>query len=292
MIRSRSDDRDRRAGCGFGRAGSGSDQVHDPLGDESLYGKRLLLHALAEVQFELLVQQPRSRPDPDTGKAPKDLVKVYQPGFRIGGPIQIPGLYDGHDKAFFFFNYEEFRQPSQVSRTRRILTPSAQQGLFSYGSQTINVLSVAAANGQTATADPTIKKLLADIYGSTTAGTLQARSDPNTLDFNYTADAKQLRHYPTWRLDYNLSANHRLSYASYFQPYSSFPDTLNNAEARFPGFPVAGEQNSKRWNWNIQERSTLGKNLVNQFVTGYTASHVFFFTQITPDKFGGRATIW
>jgi carboxypeptidase family protein len=226
-------------------------------------------------------------PDPATGKAPKDQVKVYQPGFRVGGPIQIPGLYDGHDKAFFFFNYEQFRQPSQVSRTRRILTPNAQQGLFSYGSTTVNLLNVAAANGQTATIDPTIKKLLSDIYSSTSAGTLQARTDPNTLDFNYQADAKQLRQYPTWRVDYNLTTNNRLSYTSYFQKYESFPDTLNNAEPRFPGFPIAGEQNSNRWNWNIQARSTIGKNLVNQFVTGYTASHVFFFTQITPDKFGG-----
>ena len=63
---------------------------------------------------------------------------------------------------------------------------------------------MAAPTVRLATLDPTIKKLLADIYGSTTAGTLQARSDPNTLDFNYTADAKQLRQYPTWRFDYNL----------------------------------------------------------------------------------------
>ena len=60
--------------------------------------------------------------DPN-GKAPKDQVKLYQPGFRVGGPIVIPGLYDGHDKSFFFFNFEQFRLPSQVSRTRRILNP-------------------------------------------------------------------------------------------------------------------------------------------------------------------------
>jgi hypothetical protein len=69
------------------------------------------------------------------------------------------------------------------------MTPGAQQGLFAYGGQTINVLSVAAANGQVSTIDPTVKKLLADIYSSTSAGTLQARSDPNVMDFNYTADA-------------------------------------------------------------------------------------------------------
>ncbi len=226
-------------------------------------------------------------PDSKTGKAPKDLVKVYQPGFRLGGPIQIPGLYDGHDKAFFFFNYEQFRQPGQVSRTRRIMSPAAQQGDFTYGGRTVNVLSVAAANGQTATVDPTIAKLLTDIYSSTSAGTLKARSDPNVLDFNYTATAKQLRQYPTWRLDYNLTTNNRLSYTSYFQKYQSYPDTLNNAEPRFPGFPVAGGQNSDRWNWSIQERSTIGKNLVNQFVSGYTASHVFFFTEIVPSLFSG-----
>jgi carboxypeptidase family protein len=226
-------------------------------------------------------------PDPATGKSPKDLVKLYQPGMRLGGPIVIPGLYDGHDKAFFFVNFEQFRQPGQVSRTRRVMAPSARQGNFRYGSQTINVLDVAAANGQLATIDPTVQKLLTDIQASTSAGTLQARSDPNVLDFNYTATAKQLRQYPTWRLDYNLAQNHRISYASYFQDYSSYPDTLNNAEPRFPGFPVAGGQSSKRWNWNIQARSTLGKNLVNQFVTGFTASHVYFFTEITPTAFSG-----
>ena len=226
-------------------------------------------------------------PDPATGKAPKDQVKVYQPGFRLGGPVQIPGLYDGHDKTFFFFNYEQFRQPGQVSRTRRIMSPAAQQGNFTYGNQTINVLQVAAANGQTSTIDPTIARLLTDIYSSTSAGTLKARSDPNVLDFNYTANAKQLRQYPTWRIDHNLTANHRISYASYFQKYESYPDTLNNAEPRFPGFPVAGGQNSNRWNWNIQARSTIGKNLVNQFVTGYTASHVLFFTEIQPSSFSG-----
>jgi hypothetical protein len=226
-------------------------------------------------------------PDPATGKAPKDQVKVYQPGFRLGGPVQLPGVYDGHDKTFFFFNYEQFRQPGEVSRTRRIMTPSAQQGNFTYGTQTINVLSVAAANGQTSTIDPTVQKLLADIYSSTSAGTLKARSDPNVLDFNYTATAKQLRQYPTWRIDHNLTTNNRISYASYFQKYESYPDTLNNAEPRFPGFPVAGGQNSNRWNWNIQARSTIGKNLVNQFVTGYTASHVYFFTEIVPSNFAG-----
>jgi hypothetical protein len=31
-------------------------------------------------------------------------------GFTLGGPIYLPKLYNGHDKAFFFFNFEQFRQ--------------------------------------------------------------------------------------------------------------------------------------------------------------------------------------
>jgi hypothetical protein len=228
-------------------------------------------------------------PDPATGKAPKDLVKLYQPGFRFGGPIQIPGLYDGHDKAFFFVNYEEFRLPNPITRTRRVMNPLTQQGFFQYGTQKINVLDVARANNQLSTVDPTVAKLLGDIAASTSQGTLTQRTDPNTMDFVYTADSKQLRRYPTWRLDYNLSNNHRLTYTTWFQKYTSFPDTLNNAEAFFPGFPVAGGQGSNRLNWTAQMRSTLGKNLVNQFVSGYTNSTVNFFTEITADAFKGTS---
>ena len=98
-----------------------------------------------------------------------------------------------------------------------------------------------------------------------------------------------MRHYPTWRVDYNLTNNHRLSYTTWYQKYSSYPDTLNNAESRFPGFPVAGGQTSDRINITGSLRSTLGKNLVNQFVTGYTKSTVNFFTEVTPASFSGTS---
>ena len=57
---------------------------------------------------------------------------VHQYGGRVGGPIIIPGLYDGRNKAFFFFNMEHQYQPSEATRTRTILNPQAQQGVFAY----------------------------------------------------------------------------------------------------------------------------------------------------------------
>src|SRR5579871_1347201 len=37
-------------------------------------------------------------------------------GFTLGGPVWIPRIYNGHDKTFFFFNFEQFRE-SQVNAT-------------------------------------------------------------------------------------------------------------------------------------------------------------------------------
>jgi len=123
-------------------------------------------------------------PDPRTGKAPRARVLFNQYGFRLGGPIEIPGLFNGHEKAFFFVNYEELRQPSQVNRQRTIFSSPAHQGVFRYntstGVQSVDLLALASRNGQTSTADPTIARLLSDIQNSTAnVGGIYSLADPN-----------------------------------------------------------------------------------------------------------------
>src|SRR4029450_11617976 len=63
---------------------------------------------------------------------PKNDVTVNQYGFREGGPIVLPGRYDGRGKAFFFFNYEELRLPNNFTRTRVVATPEAMAGIYRY----------------------------------------------------------------------------------------------------------------------------------------------------------------
>jgi hypothetical protein len=36
-------------------------------------------------------------------------------GFTVGGPILIPKVYNGRDKSFFFFNFEQYRESQQIS---------------------------------------------------------------------------------------------------------------------------------------------------------------------------------
>lgn len=45
-------------------------------------------------------------------------------GYTFGGPIWIPKVYNGHDKSFFFFNLEEFREFKNINN-QQITVPTA-----------------------------------------------------------------------------------------------------------------------------------------------------------------------
>ncbi len=196
-----------------------------------------------------------------------DDVRLETPGFRVGGPLI-------KDKLFYFFNWEWFLWPNQVNRTRDILNTAAQTGLFSYPAtdgttRTINLLSLAAANGQTSNADPVIAKLLTDIRSASGTEGGIAVVDANTDRLTYSPGGTQKRHFPTIRLDYNLTQNHRLSFSTRYNRFESTPDILNSVEPRFPGFPNQGGQFSDRFMWQASFRSTFGKSVVNEARAGY-----------------------
>ncbi len=53
-------------------------------------------------------------------------------GFTIGGPVWIPKVYNGHDKTFFFFNWEQFRETTKVNNQFQTVPIAAyRQGNFS-----------------------------------------------------------------------------------------------------------------------------------------------------------------
>ncbi len=233
-------------------------------------------------------------PDPATGKAPKAENILHQPGTRVGGPIVIPGLVDLRNKAFFFVNYEESRAPAQITRNRTILHPLAQQGLFRYntnsGVREVNLLALAAANGQTSTLDPTISKLLSDIRAATgTTGAVSDLTDPSLQRYTWQVDREGITRYPTVKIDYNLTSSHRLSGSWNFTNLLSDPDTLNNRDPRFPGFPIFGAQHSKRYAVQTNLRSTFGSNLVNEFKVGFTGGATLFSPEILSQQWAGSS---
>jgi hypothetical protein len=212
-------------------------------------------------------------------------LKQNQTGFRVGGPIVIPGLYDGHNKAFFFANYEEFHAPSAQTRTRTVLSPAAQAGNYCYSGTCVNVLGLGAANS---TPDPTIGKIMADINAAThSTGSLTGNGNPNQLAYNFNIPVQSLRRYPTGRVDYNITNKHRLSSSLNYQYFQDTPDTLNAHETAFPGFPFTASQTSKRMSFGNSLRSTVSRNMVNEATVAYSWAPVSFFPEETASLLTG-----
>ena len=223
----------------------------------------------------------------------KTRLRQKQMGVRAGGPILIPGLFDGRNKAFFFVNYEEVPSPGGVSRDRNILNPLAQRGIFTYSpaggaAQQVDLLALAAANGLTSTADPLVANLLRDIQSSTSGGSVQA-IDANLDRLRYNSNFDSVVRYPTTRIDYNITEKHRFSNSFNYQRFNTNPDTLNNRDAQFPGFPAAASQVSERYALTNSLRSTLSSNIVNEALVAWSGAPVTFFREFTADMWGGTS---
>ena len=78
------------------------------------------------------------------GQHIRNAIRQSDYGFTIGGPIRIPKIYNGRDRTFFFFNFEQFRQSTVTTNTVAIVPTAAQRGgdfsaaLTATGSQVCN----------------------------------------------------------------------------------------------------------------------------------------------------------
>ena len=188
--------------------------------------------------------------DPVTHKAPQARILLNQPGGKFGGPISIPKLFNGKDKAFFFVNYEEYRLPERTARTRNLLTPEAQSGLFRYevgatatipsGCATagatagfmrcsVNLYTIASANGFTATPDPTVGGVLSQIRGSVSGLNLRpidvaagTAAELNRQQVSFINLGGQTRRFPTVRLDFNPSKKHHIENIWNYQNFAEW----------------------------------------------------------------------
>ena len=213
---------------------------------------------------------------------PRNEIKLNQYGGRVGGPIVLPGIFDGREKAFFFVNYEQLRFPNSFTRNRTVLHPLAQQGIFRYniGGQVreVNLLDLARRNGQIATIDPTVQGLLNQInQAMATSGVETAQSDPLLMNYRWQSPGRLFEHQPSVRLDFNLSARHRLSFSGSVIDTYRDPDYLNNQDARFPGAPNFERYDSQRPLYSGTLRSTLSSNIVNELRGGSTRGGASYF---------------
>jgi hypothetical protein len=211
---------------------------------------------------------------------PKDRILLNQFGGNIGGPITIPKLFNGRDKAFFFVNMEEFRLPQTFGVSRLVLTDQARQGIFTYRDsagviRNINLYEKAGARGFTSTPDPMTANVLNLIAGTYPNGVLrdriQTNSDYNRLNLTFREPARNIRRFPTVRLDFNLTDAHHVEFIHNYQHYFSTPDGVNNIFSIYPGVGsvlggdgTTGSVYRNTFTFAMAERWTIKSNLINE----------------------------
>ncbi len=224
---------------------------------------------------------------------PKGPLTLTQPGGRIGGPIVIPGVYDGRNKAFFFFNYEHLYQPSTITSNGTLMVPGTETGVFRYAGGPaggINVLQLAASNGFVGSADPVVARLLADIRASTNNAVgvfSEITGSLNTERFTFQQAVESNNKFPTMKFDYNITSNHRVSFSQNRNYILATPDTTNTRQATWPGFPISGEQHSVRYQITTTLRSTLSSNMVNELRVGGSGGPTEFSPSINAAMWSG-----
>jgi Carboxypeptidase regulatory-like domain/TonB dependent receptor-like, beta-barrel len=116
--------------------------------------------------------------DSGNGHLTRPAVRRNDYGFTVGGPIWIPKVYDGHNRSFFFFGWEQFLQNNTYLPTPVTLPTAAYQaGDFSG--------AIAAAGNHSIGTDPTGATVFAnEIFDPLTArpaanGQIVASQFPN-----------------------------------------------------------------------------------------------------------------
>jgi hypothetical protein len=108
----------------YGQAGSSLFNLTMKSGTNALHGTGYIYYV--NEAFNASQAYINSRPGYE-----KPLSRRHNYGFSLGGPVYLPGIYDGRDRTFFFFNFEQNRAESLYNRTQTIPTQAFRNGDFS-----------------------------------------------------------------------------------------------------------------------------------------------------------------
>lgn len=227
---------------------------------------------------------------------PSDKQNDY--GVTFGGPVWLPKVYNGHERTFFFFAWEQFRQKTGGPVTSTVPTDAMRNGDFSalltgnsLGNNPCTGLPV--YNGQIF--DPATERTVNGVLcRSPFAGNVIPSNRISTVGRNY------LNYYPaanlgtqvfnnftinipypitnttyTVRIDHNLGTNNKL-----FGMYTSRQNTSQKNPRTLPD-PVDPNQ----WNQNFVTHllrfgltSSLSSRMVNQFFMGLNRTNAKNFS--------------
>jgi len=105
----------------YGQAGGGMFNVTMKSGSNQFHG----------TAYEHFVNEAFNAGQPFIPGNPRARSRRNDYGFTIGGPVWIPKVYNGHDRTFFFFNWEQYREAVAINnQLETVPTAAYRQGNF------------------------------------------------------------------------------------------------------------------------------------------------------------------
>lgn len=229
-------------------------------------------------------------------------------GFTLGGPVRIPKVYNGHDRTFFFFNFEQYRETVHINNIP-VTVPindyrngNFSQAITAVGNRNLcsasnpncdplgrpiiqntiyNPATARLVNGSLVT-DPfinnTIPTSMMDPVALAIQKNIPAANIPGVLTNNYLPNYPATRHttIPGVKIDQMIGARSKLSF------YWSFTHTdapYSNIYGQSEGFPdiITATRGTfihshvERLNYDL----TLGPTLLLHLGAGYQQNNFF-----------------
>jgi hypothetical protein len=224
-------------------------------------------------------------PSCSTYATPKDIKNDY--GVTLGGPVIIPGFYNGKDKTFFFFAWEQLQWPRGAVVTSSIPTGAERTGDFSailtanqigtnpctgapvYAGQIFDPRSTTtASDGTPCRITPFPGNIIpASRIDPVSAAVLSYLPEPNAAglsnNFNFGGHFPTNNTTYTIRIDQNVSSNDKL-----FASYDARENTLLTGGS--PALPNPIDPNT----WNQDFITHYGRFGWDHIFTGNLLNHV------------------
>ena len=258
----------------YGRTSNGVINWVTKSGTNSLHGSAFVFNRNEVFNARGFTFTPSKRP----------IVRQWNPGGSIGGPIYVPKVFDGRNKAFFFFAFE--RASTRNGQSTALVSAPVDE--YRIGDMRRNVDS----NGRTIPLyDPfdASGKIIAnaadrprmqcngvldvicperiDAIARLNLALLPHPDDPTKIVNNYRSRSYSTGRttLPSIKLDYNLNAKHRVSYL-YSHYYSPATPSIN----AFEGVPGTGFPSDVLTEYHrFNDDYVIRPNLLNHFTIGY-----------------------
>ena len=234
---------------------------------------------------------------PSARVKPKQVQNQF--GGNIGGPIRFPHLYDGRDKAFFFFDFNNGRTAQTSNATRTVPTDTFRAGQIGYINNTAGCTNAARPStapqcisyltpAQVLANDPALIGENATLFNYVNSRYPHVNA-PGSAGDGYNTDGyyfvqKYLTntYNYTGRLDFNLTSKQHLYIRGIYNHVDGL-QALNqfDVDAQAGGGPTYPNQ-TRSYGYVISHVWNIGNNKVNQLYYGDTINVLNFPVNYRP----------